>query len=279
MSDLSSIEQLSLEKLFEMEGGYVLDFSNTSFKWFVLETIGVDIYADEYKARGTSKANRLRTLWHVQSNQAVAQLTEAMLAYWKTKRLVGSAEIKEFEQAIYDDCVRIVERLRQDSTLDDLDAIQPHIDSHDYSLLEKSIRESIHNHQPEIALDRLHTYLVRYVRQLCDRHGIDYGKNTALHSLFGGYVKHLRSNSLIDSPMTERILRTAIETLEQFNHVRNNQSLAHDNPVLNQRESILIFNNISGLIRFIKSIEGDDVTGASDTKAEEPEISWDDIPF
>ena len=37
MSDLTSIEKIKLEKLLEMYDGYVLDFSNWTFKEFVLE--------------------------------------------------------------------------------------------------------------------------------------------------------------------------------------------------------------------------------------------------
>jgi len=34
MSDLTSVEKLKLEKIFEMGGGYVLDFSNRTFQEF-----------------------------------------------------------------------------------------------------------------------------------------------------------------------------------------------------------------------------------------------------
>ena len=43
--------------------------------------------------------------------------------------------------------------------------------------------------------------------------------------------------------------------VESFNDVRNNKSLAHDNPILNYEESLLIFNHVAASIRFIKSLE------------------------
>ncbi|WP_279473995.1 abortive infection family protein [Aeromonas caviae] len=55
--------------------------------------------------------------------------------------------------------------------------------------------------------------------------------------------------------MTERILKSSISVLEAFNDVRNNKSLAHDNPILNYEESLLIFNHVASSIRFIKSLE------------------------
>ncbi|MFB0387390.1 abortive infection family protein [Xanthomonas euvesicatoria] len=55
--------------------------------------------------------------------------------------------------------------------------------------------------------------------------------------------------------MTERILKSSISVLETFNDVRNNKSLAHDNPILNYEESLLIFNHVAASVRFIKSLE------------------------
>ena len=60
---------------------------------------------------------------------------------------------------------------------------------------------------------------------------------------------------LIESEMTLRILKSSISTLEAFNDVRNNRSLAHDNPVLNYDEALLIFNHVAGSIRFLRALE------------------------
>ena len=75
--------------------------------------------------------------------------------------------------------------------------------------------------------------------------------------------------------MTERILKSSISILEAFNDVRNNQSFAHDNPILNYNESILIFNNVSSVIKFMESIEQD----RPDNESQEVKTEWDDIPF
>lgn len=77
----------------------------------------------------------------------------------------------------------------------------------------------------------------------------------ALHSIFGEYVKALREGGHLESQMAERILKSSISVLESFNDVRNNKSLAHDNPILNYEESLLIFNHVAASIRFIKALE------------------------
>ena len=177
------------------------------------------------------------------------------MEYWKTKKLTNYIEIKHVEQALFDECHAIAERLKQGSIIENIDAIQSYSDDKDFSVLAKSIRESIENNEPQVGLDRLHTFIVKYTRSLCDKHGISYDRNKPLHSLFGEYVKYLRQNNLIESQMTERILKSSISILESFNDVRNNKSLAHDNPILNYHESTLIFNNVSSLIKFIEAIE------------------------
>jgi hypothetical protein len=48
-----------LDEIFEMQGGYVLDFSNQTFSNFFEDEFGIDIYDDLYSENGTSKAKRL----------------------------------------------------------------------------------------------------------------------------------------------------------------------------------------------------------------------------
>jgi len=276
MSDLSSIERLKIERLFGMGSGYVLDFSNRTFQEFILENAGIDIYDNRYDYESGSKANRLRAFWQKEPNHIVGQLLSNLLEYWKATKEASYSEILPAEQSLFDDCCRIAERLKQDSPVEGIETIQSILDDRNFALLGKFISESIRNNQPESALDRLHTFVVKYIRQLCDKHGICYDKNKPLHSLFGEYVRYLKQNNLIESQMTERILKSSISNLEAFNDVRNKQSFAHDNPILNYHESILIINNVINTIKFVQSIEGD----ISDTSNQNQDKSdWEDIPF
>ena len=177
----------------------------------------------------------------------------------------------------YDACLKILERLKKDSPIENIDVIMPNSDDETFSLLAKSIRESIENNEPAGALDRLHTFVVKHIRELSEKHSISYDKKVPLHSLFGGYVKFLKENNLIESEMTERILKSSISVLEAFNGVRNNQSFAHDNPILNDNESVLIFNNISNTIRFINAIEKKIADQCA--RGDDREVEWTDIPF
>lgn len=81
MSSLHTTDRVPFERLFDMSGGYVLDFTNDSFKQFVEEAVGKDIYSHKYASYGNSKAKRLRTFIALESDHIVGQLLERMLQY------------------------------------------------------------------------------------------------------------------------------------------------------------------------------------------------------
>lgn len=269
MSDLSSIERRKLERLFGMESGYVLNFSDRTFGEFFDEHTRRDIDQEQYHKRGSSKANRLRTFWAIEPNHLVGKVIGALIEY--------GAECKRLpdDPVLIDDCRRIIARVTQGSAVAEMDALSASVDERDFETVAKQVREVIEKNQPEVGLDRLHTFVIKYVRLLCEQHGISVTREKALHSLFGEYVKRLRDTGHLESEMTVRILKLSISVLEAFNDVRNNQSLAHDNPILNYDESLLIFNHIASSIRFINSIEAR-IKGAG---AGGSAASGDAIPF
>jgi hypothetical protein len=271
MSDLSNIEKRSLEKLFGMGSGYVLDFSNRTFEEFVFDGTGKSIYDSKYDNGSGSKANRLRAFWSDEPNYIVAKLLGDLLQY------VAEQGVKPDQAQLYESCRRAVERLSQSAPVPEIEAITPNTAEKNFATLAKSIREAIEKNEPESALDRLHTFVIKYMRVVCEQHGIKAEKDKPLHSLVGEYVKRLKEKGHIESDMTERILKSSISTLEAFNRVRNDQSFAHDNQVLNYDESLLIFNHVASAIRFIEAVEhrGPDVEKQSASISDEN----DDIPF
>ena len=109
---------------------------------------------------------------------------------------------------------------------------------------------------------------------LCKKHGITTERDKPLHSLAGQYVKALRSKGLIESEMTERILKSSISIMEAFNKVRNEQSYAHDNKVLSYDECLLIFGHVTSSIRFINAIESNRPKDSNPDTGENGEIPF-----
>lgn len=277
MAELNRVEKMKLEKMFDMNGGYVLDFSNRTFSEFIFEVTRIEIYDDKYCTHGDSKAKRLRAFWDLESNYRVGKVTKAMLDKWRDEKVVYGREISTQEQLLWDDCEKISRKLLEDSIIEEIDVIREIEDDRDITMLSKSIKESISKNQPEEALDRLHTYLMKFIRNLCNKHEIEFSNDESLNALFGKYIKFIVANQKIESLMTERILKYSINVLEAFNDIRNNKSFAHDNPILNYEESVLIFNNVTNSLKFIESVEEKIEKRKKEEQSEN--IDWDDLTF
>lgn len=268
MSDLSALEKRSLEKLLGMEGGYVLNFSNRAFQEIVLDEVGKDIWDTKYNYHTGSKANRLRGFWSTESNAVVGRLLTALIEY-------GHAETP-FPPELLAQCRGIVNRLMQELPVREIEALTSGTSEKEFEHLERSVRDAIERNNPEAGLDHLHTYLVKFIRVRCERRGLNASKEKPLHSLFGQYVKRLRTEGLIESEMAERILKTSISHMEAFNDVRNNKSLAHDNQVLTYEEALFIMNTVTSSIRFLRSVDPDKVVSKMPVDTM-PDV--DDLPF
>ena len=266
MANLTFLEKRNFEKLLCMSGGYVLDFSNRTFQEFIADTTGRDIFDSKYDYGSGSKANRLRGFWAQEPNHVVGKLLSALLDCCATTIAAG-------EPDLHSQCRRIAERLIQDAPVVDAEVISEVSVEKDFDVVAKAVGDSIERNELDEGLDRLHTFTIKYVRHLCEKHGITVDRDKPLHSLFGEYVKQLKKEGLLDSVMAERILKSSISTLEAFSDVRNNQSLAHDNPILNYSESLLIFNHVVTCIRFLHTIEK-----PRDAQAKTDQAT-DDIPF
>jgi hypothetical protein len=246
---VSILEKRQLERVLRMGSGYLLNFSDRTFQEFVADSIARDIYDERYNYATGSKANRLRGFWKEEGNRLVGQLLKALLDYAESECSVA-ADDRDMLAAR-----RTLARLLQDGPVAEIDALSAVTDERDFEAAAKAIREAIEKNEPEAGLDRLHTFVIKYVRSLCERAGITVTREKPLHSLFGEYVKFLEKSGVIESAMTLRILKSSISTLEAFNDVRNNQSLAHDNPILNYEEALLIFNHVAASVRFLRAIE------------------------
>ena len=89
-------EKRLFEELFEMKGGYVLDFSNRDFQEFIFETLGIDVYK-KYEGEKLSKAKILRRLYEDLSDQQLALLLKALLKYMD--EFGGCKDSKKFDKA------------------------------------------------------------------------------------------------------------------------------------------------------------------------------------
>lgn len=248
MSTLTPREKRKLEDLFGMNSGYVLDFSNNTFARFFEEEVNRDIYGGAYEDNGSSKANHLRSFWSREDDGLVGKAISGLLEHCRD---TGNPAMER--QSLFKECELIAARLAKGKAVPDVEALEG--DTEDFQRVATAARECFDRNEPEQGLDRLHTFLVKFLRKLCEQHGIPKDRTVPLGGLMGAYVRRIKESGLLTSQMAEHILKGAISIFGHFDHVRNNHSMAHDNPVLAPDEALLIASNVTSTVRFIKACE------------------------
>jgi len=167
MADLTLTEKYQLEKVLQMSSGYVLSFSNRTFEEFIHTSVGIDIYNDSYENQGGSKANHMRCLWNTEPNHIVERLLADLLNHGQI--LAAEATHSPWSTPdkrtpeLWDACRAIAERLKQGSIVENADALKPNSGDSDFAVLARSIRDSLDRNEPQVAIDRLHTFCMKYV--------------------------------------------------------------------------------------------------------------------
>lgn len=96
MANLTTIEKQVLEKLFQMGGGYVLNFSDRTMGEFFRDDVGIDIYTKKYNYASGSKANRLRGLWLKADNRTVGETILKLIEYIESQILIDNLKREDF---------------------------------------------------------------------------------------------------------------------------------------------------------------------------------------
>jgi len=96
MANLTTIEKQILEKLFQMEGGYVLNFSDRTMGEFFRDDVKIDIYTQKYNYASGSKANRLRGLWLKADNKTVRKTILKLIEYIESQILIDNLKRADF---------------------------------------------------------------------------------------------------------------------------------------------------------------------------------------
>lgn len=243
----SPVEIGVFEKLF-MRNGYVLDFTNNTFDQFIFESIDINVRDEEYIEKvkenhsSDSKANILRYIWNNESEKVVIKLLNDLVEYCEI------LENQNINEKLLNKAKQILSKHDSSAYLIDDENTEEKIVN-----LIQDINNSIENGKPQFTLDRLHTLMCYYVKELCDKHDIEYESTDHLNQIFKRYADFIGDK--LESELSKIIIKQTGSIFEKFNNVRNNQSYAHANEILNETESILIYRDIANVFEFIKTIE------------------------
>jgi hypothetical protein len=248
MADLKYSDIRIVDEAFQADPGYCLNFNDRTFREWFDDELRIDIDQSHYHSAGGSKMNRLRTFLKISdpalAARALRQLSEYREANYKD---YANSKIKE-------SLFGLIARLEGASTTANTDALERFTRDETLEELIGSIERDIAADKPAAALDRLHTYCSKKFGHLLDQRNIVWTRDEPLQSRVGKYVKAVHAERPLQE-MTLQILKNAIGIFDKFNQVRNNQSLAHDNDLLHKAEARFIFDSVSAVLRFIKSVD------------------------
>jgi len=81
MSNIKAAEMRVIDRVLEMEGGYVLDFSDRTIAEFFLDELNIDFNDPRFAVNGTSKAKRLRAFLQTVDKATAARTLRELLKY------------------------------------------------------------------------------------------------------------------------------------------------------------------------------------------------------
>ena len=99
-----------IDKVFAMEGGYVLNFSNPTFAQFFIDELGVDIDDPRWSVQGESKAKRLRYYLRKADRETALKTLGAL---WEYRDVSGvTHRYPDLEDAVRVAFFKIIDRLQ-----------------------------------------------------------------------------------------------------------------------------------------------------------------------
>lgn len=103
------------------------------------------------------------------------------------------------------------------------------------------------------ALDRIHTVLHGYLKQVCNEANIAYPEEATLNQLMNALKTNHPALATKDEN-ADQILKSMANVLDKLNPLRNNSSLAHPNQTLLQpEEAMFVINSTNTLLGYLNS--------------------------
>ncbi|MEK7953903.1 restriction endonuclease [Luteolibacter soli] len=108
MSSLRTLDIRLLDEVFDMGGGYVLDFSDRTMREFFADELNVDIDDPIYSRDGRSKAKRLRCFLKTVDDRSAAK---ALRVLWQHRQLMDESRGQALGGVLQGRFLQILDRL------------------------------------------------------------------------------------------------------------------------------------------------------------------------
>lgn len=260
MALISFIEKQTIKRLFDINGGYIFSYWSSQNKYnknitrdIFLDACGIDIYNDS-DFSGLSQEKCFNKIIESNNSTNIANMLKGFCDYFMFAMAEYSCWNPEDEQD-YRLVQEIIERLKSSESVN-LPEVQRH---ENIDMLAQDIEHNINNGTPELVLDRLHTYATMYLREICNNYNLpiadDKGNMYSIDGLAGKLKTYYIENNYCKSEFSTQAIKTMISLFAKFNDIRNDNSFAHPNDVLDKAEAEYVVKTMLSTLQFIKKIE------------------------
>ena len=156
MANLKTTDKKLLEKLLEMESGYVLNFSDRTMEEFFKDNFGINIYDEKYNYYTGSKANRMRSFWQQESNLLVSEVIICLIDYIENEILIDNLKEADYSKKLIEKAKKIAVKLKDGNNIssnqDEISFLKEDFDDIDSKIknLEQEILPAIEQRVEEI---------------------------------------------------------------------------------------------------------------------------------
>jgi hypothetical protein len=228
-------------KYMGVSGGYLADFSYRNHHEFYID---LDLAIDPYMYDGTTRERFIKIISE-SAPEVQARILEGVLARFP----VGSSQLRTLERA--DEIRAWIRRVHSG----------PQVEQPTLRITSEVVERALLDAQELLratgatsGVDRIHTALQGYLREVCGSAGLMTAEDAALTELF----KQVREShpAFRDlGPRSEeilRVLRALATILDSFNPLRNKASVAHPNPaLLPEPEAMLVINAARSILHYV----------------------------
>lgn len=187
MSNLKTNDKNILEKLFKMDGGYVLNFSNQTIDDFFKTDLSIDFYNEKYSKIGGSKGKILRYLFNIESDEVVAKVIFALIDYLENEMSLNNLKKDDYSEEIIEKGKDIASKLQGlVSPVSTLQFDENYINTKWEKAIQRLNKDDI-----EGAITIARTLIESVLKYILDDKGVDYDTNINLPKLYKSVQKSL----------------------------------------------------------------------------------------
>lgn len=238
-------------------GGYLRGFSYATHAQFYPEYCNLDIDPTEY---GSTTRKRFIKILTDSAPLDQAKILSGVLNKFpltEFEELSKDGIISKYE---YEAKIRLHEKIVEwMDGLKGLDLIKLDESIYDFEFVKEVLDQAdtlISNHSYGSAIDRTHTALHSYLKQLCNNAELEFEDSLVDMQAMWSKIRNEHPNFLIDSsehykPINQ-IVNAIMKLLKNINDIRNSQSFSHPNEeIIEEKEAQLVINLTRVVLQYI----------------------------